>query len=202
MRVTILVEGLKAAVIHDLIDVIVEFVLRHEVVLTHGLTDDLADRHTRGKRGERVLEDDLHLRAQGAHLLRGEVVDLLTVEEDLTGGLRVVQAEDGAARGGLTAAGLTDETHRRAALQVEGDTVDSLDIADRVGDHTALDREVFLQVIDLKNVLRVIFHGGEIGVLERIVLMLSHLYSPSFPFSLPSASSSSTISSSSGRLPS
>ena len=116
MRVTILVEGLKAAVIHDLIDVIVELVLGDEVVLTHGLTDDLADRHTRGERGERVLEDDLHLRAQGAQFLVGEVIDLLSVEEHLTAGLGVIQAQDRAARGRLAAAGLTDKAHRRAAL--------------------------------------------------------------------------------------
>ena len=181
VRVAVLVEGLQAAVVHDLVDVIVEFRLRDKVVLTHGLADDLADRHTRGERGERILEDDLHLRAQGAHLLGGEVVDLLTVEEDLTGGLGVIQAEDGAARGGLTAAGLADETHRRAALQVEGDAVDGLDVADRVGDHAAFDGEVLLQVVDLQDVLRIILNGGEIGVLKGIdLIVICHDYSPSF----------------------
>ena len=116
VRVAVLVEGLQAAVVHDLVDIIVEFRLRDKVVLAHGLADDLADRHTRGERGERVLEDDLHLRAQGAQLLVGEVVDLLPVEEHLTAGLGIVQAQDRAACGRLAAAGLTDKAHRRAAL--------------------------------------------------------------------------------------
>ena len=181
MRVAVLVEGLQAAVVHDLVDVVVEFRLRDKVVLTHGLADDLADRHTRRQRGERILEDDLHLRAQGAHLLGGEVVDLLAVEEHLTGGLGVVQAQDRAAGRGFTAAGLADQTHRRAALEVEGDAVDGLDIADRVGDHAALDGEVLLQVIDLKNVLRVVLHGGEVGILKGIdLVVICHNYSPSF----------------------
>ena len=116
VRVAGLVVGLQAAVVHDLVNIVVELVLRHKVVLAHGLADDLADRHTRGERRERVLEDDLHLRAQGAQLLVGEVIDLLSVEEHLTAGLGVIQAQDRAARGRLAAAGLTDKAHRRAAL--------------------------------------------------------------------------------------
>ena len=116
MGIAVLVIGLQAAVIHDLVNIIIELCLGHQVMLAHSLTDDLTNRQTRGQAGERVLEDDLHLRAQGAQLLVGEVIDLLSVEEHLTAGLGVIQAQDRAARGRLAAAGLTDKAHRRAAL--------------------------------------------------------------------------------------
>ena len=53
MRVAGLVVGLQAAVVHDLVNIVVELVLRHKVVLAHGLADDLADGQTRGQAGER-----------------------------------------------------------------------------------------------------------------------------------------------------
>ena len=174
VRVAILVEGLKAAVVHDLVDIVVELFLGDEVMLAHGFSDDLADRHTRGKRGERILEDDLHLGAQRAQILMGEIVDLLPVEKDLTGSLAVVQAEDGAAGRRLAAAGLANETHGRAALEIERDAVHRLDMANGVSDYAALDGEILLQVVDLKDILRVILHGGKIGILKRIDFMICH----------------------------
>ena len=68
VRIAGLVVGLQAAVVHDLVNIVIELVLRHKVVLAHGLADDLADGQTRGQAGERVLEDDLHLGAQLTHL--------------------------------------------------------------------------------------------------------------------------------------
>ena len=62
VRIAGLVVGLQAAVVHDLVDIVVKLVLGDQVVLAHGLADDLADRQARGQAGERVLEDDLHLR--------------------------------------------------------------------------------------------------------------------------------------------
>ena len=48
--IAVLVEGLQTAVVHDLIDVVVKLRLRHQIVLTHRLADDLAHRHTGGQR--------------------------------------------------------------------------------------------------------------------------------------------------------
>ena len=58
---------------------------------------------------------------------------------------RLVELQDGAAGGGLAAAGLTDQTERFAALDVEGDAVDGLVVGDLALDQEAgRDREVHL----------------------------------------------------------
>ena len=83
--------------------------------------------------GEGILEDDLHLRAQWpAFPCRTEVIDLPAVEQHLAAGLFAAQAQDGAAGGGLAAAGLAHQTHGGAALQIEGDAVHGLDLAHHV----------------------------------------------------------------------
>ena len=46
------------------------------------LLDDLADRHARIERGERILEDDLHARSERPHLVTRPGVDRFAVEED------------------------------------------------------------------------------------------------------------------------
>ena len=80
MGVAVLVEGLQAAVVHDLIDIVVKLLLGHQVVLPDGLSDDLAHGQAGRQGGEGVLEDDLHFGAQLPHLLGRQVIDLLAVE--------------------------------------------------------------------------------------------------------------------------
>ena len=175
VRIAVLVEGLQAAAVHDAVDIVVVLFLRHEVVLAHGLADDLADRHARAQRAKRVLEDDLHLRAQIVHLLVVEVIDLLALKEHLTAGLLAGEPQDCAAGRGLAAAGLAHETHRRAAADVERDAVDGLDVAGRVAEEAALDGEVFLQRVDLQDILRIGLNGSEI-----VHDFLSHASLPPF----------------------
>lgn len=78
--------GLQAAVIHDLVNIIIELCLGHQVMLAHSLTDDLTNRQTRGQAGERVLEDDLHLGTQVTQLPAGHIVHFFAVEQYLTAG--------------------------------------------------------------------------------------------------------------------
>ena len=187
MGIAILVEGLQAAVVHDLVDVIIEFLLAHQTVLTHRLTDDLAHGHTGLQRGEGILEDDLHLRAHIPHFLVGEGVHILAVEQYLTASLFTgqtqdgtagggVELENGSAQGGLAAAGLAHQTHGSTTLEVKGDTVHGLHMAHSLADHTALDGEVLLQVLDLQNVLGIILQRRFNGF-----LLVCHGYSPTFP---------------------
>ena len=167
--VAVLVEGLQAAVVHDLVDVVVELGLGNQVMLAHRLADDLTHGQAGRQAGERVLEDDLHLGTQRGHLLVVQVVDLLAVEQDLAVGLVAGQAQDGAAGGGFAAAGLAHQAHGAAAAQVEGDAVHSLDLADGAADQTALDGEVFLQVIDHQDILGVV---GDRGVIQLFALRI------------------------------
>ena len=59
MGIAILMERLQSAVVHNLIDIIVELFLRNEVVLAHRLADYLTDGHTGLERRKRILKDDL-----------------------------------------------------------------------------------------------------------------------------------------------
>ena len=173
-------EGLQAAVIHDPVNVIVELLPRHDAVLTDGLADDLADRQTGGKARKRILEDDLHLGAHGAHLPGGEIIYLLTVEEYLTAGFSAGKTQDGAAKGGFAAAGLAYETHGGPAFEVEAHAVHGLYIADSLRDHAALDGKVLFQAVHHEDVLGVVGQGSEV-VFDLDRVFSCHYASPSFP---------------------
>ena len=107
------------------------------------LADDVADAHPRIERADRVLEDDLHV---PAHLLQrraleGDHVD--AVEADLARG-RLEQPQQRASERRLAAAGLADEPDRLAAMDVEIDAVDGLQLGDGALQHPLLDGEVLL----------------------------------------------------------
>ena len=61
--------------------------------------------------------------------VRAEIKISLPLKSTSTAGLLAAEAEHRPARGGLAAAGLADEAHRAAALEVERHTVDGLDVA-------------------------------------------------------------------------
>ncbi len=77
------------------------------------LGDDVADRHARIERGDRILEDDLHVAARGAHLLVGKIEKIAALPQDAAF-LRFQQPQDGAAERGLAAAGFADDAERAA----------------------------------------------------------------------------------------
>ena len=113
------------------------------------LADHARNRVARVQRRVRILEDHLHPPPQRAHLRLAEVGDVGAVEGDLPGG-RLVEAEERAADGRLAAARLADEPERLAALDLERDAVDGLDVADVAVHHDAApDREPDLEVVDL-----------------------------------------------------
>ena len=91
------------------------------------LGHDVEERSPRIERGERVLEDHLHLAAKGLELALGqgrhvEHLPARRVEEDATrrGGER---AQDAARGGGLAAPALSDQRQRLAFLDVEAHIV-------------------------------------------------------------------------------
>ena len=86
-----------------------------ELVDDQRFAEDRADRHARIERGERILEDDLHLAPHGAQIVAAEAQHVLPVERrSRRRGLD--QAQHAAARGGLAAAGLADQSERLAAI--------------------------------------------------------------------------------------
>ena len=175
VRIAVLVEGLQTAVVHDLVDIVLVLFLRHDLVLADRFADDLADREPGRERRERILEDDLHLGPEGTQFFTGKIVDFAAVEQHLSAGLFARETQDGASGGGLAAARFPDQPHRGPALQIEGDAVDRLDVADRPGDEAALDGEVLFQRVDLQDILRIGFHGG------KVVFDLEFHFVPSSP---------------------
>ena len=111
------------------------------------LTDELADCLARVQRGEGVLEDHLHLLAQGAHFFAGIVGDVLTVEENTAGG-RLNELEDGAPGGGLAAAGFAHDAEGLALLNGKADTVNRVELSGRGAGRGA---EIFGEVLHLEN---------------------------------------------------
>jgi hypothetical protein len=72
--------------LQQLSDAVVDLVIRQDAVDVHRLADDLAYRHARIERRVRVLEDHLHLLADGDHLVALHLREVDAVEQDLTGG--------------------------------------------------------------------------------------------------------------------
>src|SRR3546814_5098147 len=60
--------GAQADAIEELRDHLLALLRSRDTVDEQRLADDIADRHARIQRRVRVLEDDLHLAAEGAHL--------------------------------------------------------------------------------------------------------------------------------------
>ena len=153
---------MQAAVVHDLVNIVIELRLGYKIVLPDRLADDLAYGKPGRKAGKRVLEDDLHLRPDVPQLFAAQIIYFLAVEEHLSSGLFIIKSEDGPASGGFSAAGLADQAHGGTAFEVKGHAVHRLDPAGHMGDHAALDGEVLFQTVDLKNVLRIRLHRGEV----------------------------------------
>ena len=61
----------EAAFVHDVQDELLHtgVLFLDHVVRLHALADDLADAHARVQRGIRILENQLHVAAQAAHLV-------------------------------------------------------------------------------------------------------------------------------------
>ncbi len=115
-----------------------------------GLADDVADRHARVQRRVRVLQDDLDLAAEPAQVARPSSVKMSCPLYIDLARRRAFEHHQQLGQRRLAAAGLADQAERLAALQVEGDAVDRLDVADLLLEDDPLgEREVLHDVPDL-----------------------------------------------------
>ena len=117
----------------------------------HGLGNDLADGHTRIQRSIGILEDELHLATHVLDLMLAHLGNIFALEEHLTGG-RLGQTHDGAARGGLTATRLANQTKGLARINLKRDIVYSRDdtLGEALGEHAGLSGELLREVLDLQ----------------------------------------------------
>ena len=121
-----------------------------DAVHAQRLADDVARRHARIERGERVLEDDLHPPPVGAQLDLAEPRDVLAVERDAAGG-RLDQPQHGAAHRRLAAARFADQAERLARRDREAHAVDREDVAGGAPKQSLLDGKVLLEVLHLQH---------------------------------------------------
>ena len=149
-RVAVVVLGVEADHLEQLLDPGQDLLLRHHLVHAQRGADDRAHRVTRVQRGVRILEDHLDLAPDRHHLPPRETRDVGALEVDRTG-RRVVEPGDQATGGGLATPGLPHQAERLALAQREGHPVDRLDVCDGTADDAAgLHREVLGQVTDLE----------------------------------------------------
>src|SRR5690554_6330987 len=102
MRIARDIGGLQADALEQALDDAATLLALGDAVELDGLADDALDGHARVQAREGVLEDDLHLAAQRAHLLGLQVIDAVVAEVDLAGS-RLEQAQNRAPGGGLSA---------------------------------------------------------------------------------------------------
>src|SRR5258708_37887848 len=101
--------------------------------------DDVADRHARGERAERVLEHDLHVTAERPHRLEPQALDILAEKYDRPIGRD--QPQQCQPERGLAGAGFADHAERLALAYLQADAVDRLDMSDGGAQQAALDRK-------------------------------------------------------------
>src|SRR5205814_2023240 len=111
------------------------------------LADDVADRHPRVQRADRILEDDLHPAAQALEIVAVLVEDLLAADRCPSAG-RILKADEGLAERRLATARLTDQPEHLALRDLEADAVDSLDVGQLSPEEPAVDRVVLDEVLD------------------------------------------------------
>jgi len=120
----------------------------------HRIADDRADPLAGVQARVGILEDHLHLPAQGPQLPCAEVLDSLPLEGDLAG-RRLEQPHDRAAERRLAAARLAHEAERLPRLHREADVVDGVHARNLALQHALPDRKVLLDVLDLDKRLTV-----------------------------------------------
>ena len=107
--------------------------------------DDVADRHARGERAERILKYDLHIAAERPHRLEPQALDILAQEDDRSVGGD--QPQQRKAKSGLAGSGFADHPECLALAYGERDAVDRLDMPDGRAQQAALDRKPDFQIV-------------------------------------------------------
>ncbi len=115
--------------------------------------DDLADCLTRRERPKGILEDELHLLAQGPHLPTVEAGDVGLVEAVMT--IAVEKPEQRAPKRRFPRAGLTNDTDRLALPELDGDAVDGPETLWTLRKKSAADRKIDRDIASLQDDRRV-----------------------------------------------
>ena len=149
MRIGVYQLGTQTHPFEQARDTVLAFRASRHLVDCQRLADDLTSRHAWIKRRIRVLIDHLHLLPVREHLRLIQVGDFIAFDNDLAiGGLE--QLQQCPADGRLATAALADQAKGLAALDMERNTVDGMDMSGDAGEHTLMNREMLLEILDLE----------------------------------------------------
>src|ERR1700736_5545038 len=129
MRVAIGMVGRQPHRSQQLVHPRVDFFTSRELVNDEWLGDDIADSHSRVQARVGVLENNLHLPAQGAHIAAADIRDILAFEKNLARGW-FEQAEHASPKSCLARARFSNESQCLAALDSKRYAVNGLDVAE------------------------------------------------------------------------
>jgi len=118
----------------------------------HGLLKHGTNGHTGVKGSVGILENDLHLAADFAHLGTVQLAEILTVEDNFTGG-GLDELKNGLTEGGLTASGFADETKGLTAVDEKAYIVNCLDVGLNAGEKALGHREILTYIISNKDLI-------------------------------------------------
>ena len=151
MRIAVDVLGVQSNDVEKLADALNALLLGTHAMNGHGLGDNLSDGHTRVERSIRILEDKLHLATHVLDLMLAHLGNIFALEEHLTGG-RLGQTHDGAARRGLAATRLANQTKGLARINLKRDVIYSRDdtLGEALGEHAGLSGKLLREVLDLQ----------------------------------------------------
>ena len=147
MRVSVVELGAEPAFLHYVKNVGVYLLRRDGVVHAHSLGYNVSDGHTRREARIRVLKYKLYVGSVFQHLPAAEVRYVVSLKINFSA-VRVVETEDSAPEGRLSAAGLADDAYRRTLVKREGYIVHRAEPPRRSAEEVGLYRKVFFQVLD------------------------------------------------------
>ena len=147
VREAVGVIGLEAHLLERIHHDVQPFLAAADVVDVQPFHDRLPDGQAGIQRSVGILEDDLHVAAQGFELGSVELEDVAAVEVGGPGG-RIDQPQHGAPDGRLAAAGFADQAERLALLDAETHIVNGLDLVHDAVQDAGAHGKVLCQMFD------------------------------------------------------
>ncbi len=165
VRIAVHRGGVETDLVHHLGHEVAVVAAVGRAVHAQPLGDDLLAGHAGREAAVRVLEDDLHFRAQLAQAAGGPVAHVLAAEGDRALGLD--QAHDRQRQRGLARSAFAHDAHRLARADGDAGVVDGLHVAHGALEQALLDREPDAQVVGAGDGLGVVAdrvrHAGAFG---------------------------------------
>ena len=149
VRISLVIIITQAALLHQIQHVFLDLVARNDSVHLDRLGKDVSNRGSGRQRGIGILENDLHIGAEMAHLRIVILGDVLSVEDDLSaaGGMEL---EHRSSHRGLSATGLSNDAKRFSCLEGEGYVVNRNKLLENLSNKVLLDGKSLGEVSDLK----------------------------------------------------